>query len=108
MARPPTAGKPQADGDNDDRLPHPLEALLPNHLHELIGKLQAWSDVLDRREAELNSRVALFEHRQRTYRMREQSQSFVLEEQERSLQRQHQALRDDLRRLAVGNIQVPM
>ncbi|QDV11587.1 hypothetical protein CA51_14570 [Rosistilla oblonga] len=108
MSRRGMAAELDAGQRDADRMDHLLEALLPNHARELIDKLQSWSEVLDRREAELNSRVALFEHRQRTHRMREQSRSSMMEEQERALQRQHQALRDDLRRFAVGNIQVQM
>ncbi|QDV68153.1 hypothetical protein Poly24_18610 [Rosistilla carotiformis] len=108
LSRRPIVAVPETVGGEDDApVPHPLEALLPNHLRELIDKLQDWGTTLDRREAELNARMAMFEHRQRTNRMREQSKTVAINELERSVERHHQAMHDDLRRMAVGNIQVP-
>ena len=81
-----------------------LRSLLPEHSEDLISRLQAWSESLDKREAELNARYAMLEHFERTTRMQIQTQSQSLEEQERALVRKRQNLETQLKRAALGNI----
>ncbi|MEZ6087684.1 MAG: hypothetical protein R3C05_06595 [Pirellulaceae bacterium] len=80
------------------------ELFASEHLSDLIGKLQAWSVRLDRREAELNARQALLNHRERTVRMQLQSQEKALQQRERVVQRDQQTVEAQVRRLALANL----
>ncbi len=85
--------------DRDDETSYQQSWL---HLHcvELIEKLQDWSADLDAREAQLNSRTALLEHRERQVRLEQQSSRLDLDELKHSLQQEIDELRAAARRLA--------
>ncbi len=70
------------------------------HAAELISRLQVWAEDLDAREAQLNARTAILEHRERQLRLHRQTVELELAEQKRSLEREIQQLRAAARRLA--------
>ncbi len=70
------------------------------HASELIERLQAWADDLDRREAHLNSRTALLEHRERQLRLQEQNAQCELVAMKSALQREVNEVRAVARRIA--------
>ncbi|WP_372723396.1 hypothetical protein [Novipirellula sp.] len=78
----------------------PQEQWLGLQAADLIERLQAWESDLDAREAQLNSRAALQEHRERQFRLERQAASTDLAEQTRAVQRLHADLKAQARRLA--------
>lgn len=78
----------------------PREQWLGLQAADLIERLQAWESDLDAREAQLNSRAALQEHRERQFRLEQQAASTDLAEQTRAAQRLHADLKAQARRLA--------
>ncbi|TWT76341.1 hypothetical protein CA13_68350 [Planctomycetes bacterium CA13] len=78
----------------------PPESLLKLHGEELIERLQNWAADLDAREATLNSRAALQEHRERQFRVQQQSTLAELAEQARAAKRAEVAIRHRARQMA--------
>ncbi|EMI16949.1 hypothetical protein RMSM_06123 [Rhodopirellula maiorica SM1] len=67
---------------------------------DLIERLQRWESDLDAREAQLNARAAIQEHRERQFRLERQAATIDLAEQTRAAQRLHADLKTQARRLA--------
>lgn len=82
------------------------DSVFPEHAADLIHKLQVWSQDLDRREADLNARLARIDHDERTARMKQQSQAVDYVEQTRTLERQRAQLRAEIQRMQIANIQL--
>ncbi len=78
----------------------PQEQWLGLQAADLIERLQAWESDLDAREAQLNARAALQEHRERQFRLEQQAATTDLAEQARASQRLHAELKAQARRLA--------
>ncbi len=57
------------------------------HASDLIEQLQGWASDLDAREAHLNARLAVQDHRERQFRMQQQDVSAEMAERQRSLRR---------------------
>lgn len=70
------------------------------HATDLIDRLQTWASDLDAREAQLNSRTSIQEHRERQFRLRQQDLATELAEQQRSIDRLRQEIEAQARRLA--------
>lgn len=73
------------------------------HATDLIDRLQAWASDLDAREAQLNSRTSIQEHRERRFRVRQQDLATELAEQQRSIERLRHEIKAQARRLAFQN-----
>ncbi len=73
------------------------------HAIDLIDRLQAWASDLDAREAQLNSRTSIQEHRERGFRLRQQDLATELAEQQRSIERLRHEIEAQARRLAFQN-----
>lgn len=73
------------------------------HATDLIDRLRAWASDLDAREAQLNSRTSIQEHRERNFRLRQQDLSTELAEQQRSIERLRHEIEAQARRLAFQN-----
>ncbi len=73
------------------------------HATDLIDRLRAWASDLDAREAQLNSRTSIQEHRERHFRLRQQDLATELAEQQRSIERLRQEIEAQARRLAFQN-----
>lgn len=86
--------------DLADQLQYREQSWLQLHAIELIERLQAWSEDLDRREAHLNSRTALHEHRERQLRLQHQTSQLELGEMKSILEREVNEVRAAARRIA--------
>ena len=84
----------EAFGRYQDQLP------LTCSLDVKVERLQAWATDLDAREAQLNARASLQDHRERRFRLRQQDTETELAEQRRSVGRLRQELEAQARRLA--------
>ena len=73
------------------------------HATDLIDRLRAWASDLDAREAQLNSRTSIQEHRERRFRLRQQDLATELAEQQRSIERLRHEIEAQARRLAFQN-----
>jgi hypothetical protein len=73
------------------------------HATDLIDRLRAWASDLDAREAQLNSRTSIQEHRERCFRLRQQDLATEFAEQQRSMERLRQEIEAQARRLAFQN-----
>lgn len=73
------------------------------HAADLISRLQHWAADLDAREAQLNARTSIQEHRERRFRLRQQDISTEMAEQQRSIARLHRDLEAQVRRRAAEN-----
>jgi hypothetical protein len=80
-------------------LPTPDE-WLRLHAGELVDRLQAWASDLDSREAQLNARTSLQDHRERRFRLQQQDAATELAEQQRSIERLRREIEAQARRLA--------
>ncbi|MGB7325702.1 MAG: hypothetical protein WBD31_12580 [Rubripirellula sp.] len=69
---------------------------------DLIDRLQAWAADLDAREAQLNVRASVQDHRERTFRMVQQDAVTELAEQKRAADRLRAELQSQARRIAFG------
>ncbi|TWU56244.1 hypothetical protein [Rubripirellula reticaptiva] len=69
---------------------------------DLIDRLQAWAADLDAREAQLNVRASVQDHRERQFRMVQQDAVTELAEQKRSAERLRTELQSQARRMAFG------
>lgn len=70
------------------------------HASELIDRLTQWSHDLDRREAELNARMAKQDSRERQFRLCQQIAQRELDEQQRTIDRLRTQIQSHARRLA--------
>lgn len=93
LARAAAGSPPVADVSREERW-------LRLHAAELIDRLQSWSVDLDSREAQLNARAALLDHRERQLRLQRQSAESDLTELKRSIESEYEQLRACARRLA--------
>lgn len=76
------------------------EEWLRLHANDLIDRLQTWAADLDSREAQLNARASLQDHRERRSRLQQQDLATQLAEQERSVERLRKQIEAQARRLA--------
>ena len=67
---------------------------------DLVTRLQAWASDLDAREAQLNARASLQDHRERRWRLRQQGLEIELAERQRSIERLRGEIEAHARRLA--------
>lgn len=70
------------------------------HASDLIDRLQGWAADLDAREAQLNARSSLQDHRERRFRLNQQDASTEIAEQQRSIERLREEVEAQARRLA--------
>lgn len=106
-AMPATAAPEHAhdpEHDHEQSRGQRLEVLLSGHAEDLIQELQRWSEALDRRESELNARQAQLEHSERSARMFVSNRNLALDERERTIARRQNELKEQLARLAIGNL----
>jgi hypothetical protein len=98
---PHTTGSNQTDASKPEpaNLPSP-EDWLRLQASDLVDRLQAWASDLDAREAQLNARASLQDHRERRFRLRQQDAETELAEQQRSIGRLRHELQAQARRLA--------
>jgi hypothetical protein len=103
---PPHAAIPGEDAPSSSATSAPAESLSKPHdwlrLHagELVDRLQAWATDLDAREAQLNARTSLQDHRERRFRLQQQDAATELAEQQRSIERLRVEIETQARRLA--------
>lgn len=98
--------KERSDQPASDRLERAIpdrEGWLRLHATDLIDRLQSWASDLDAREAQLNSRTSIQEHRERRFRLRQQDLATELAEQQRSIDRLRLEIEAQARRLAFQN-----
>lgn len=76
------------------------EAWLRLHASDLVDRLQSWASDLDAREAQLNARSSLQDHRERRFRLHQQDVSTELAEQQRAIERLRREVEAQARRLA--------
>ncbi|QDT02971.1 hypothetical protein K227x_13500 [Rubripirellula lacrimiformis] len=72
------------------------------HASDLIDRLQTWSADLDAREAQLNVRDSLQDHRERQFRLLQQDAAAELSEQQRAIDRIRSEINAQARRMAFG------
>lgn len=70
------------------------------HASELLDRLQSWASDLDAREAQLNARLSVQDHRERRFRLIQQDIAAELAEQRRSIERLREENLAQARRLA--------
>jgi hypothetical protein len=90
--RPTLAAEPEFAGTRDQ--------WLQLHADDLVERMQRWAADLDAREAQLNARASLQDHRERRARLEQQELANELAEQERSIERLRKELEAQARRLA--------
>ncbi|GAA5506744.1 hypothetical protein [Novipirellula caenicola] len=101
LAATSSAGSPQPKTPTHFDIAAPLsESWLGLQAADLIERLQRWESELDAREAQLNARAAIQEHRERQFRLEQQAASTDLAEQTRAAQRLQAELKAQARRLA--------
>jgi uncharacterized protein involved in exopolysaccharide biosynthesis len=88
--------------DSADSEHHQHERLLRLHSSGLVSELQRWSQELEARESQLNTRDALLDQRFRQFRTWEKSQKQELEESRRELSRLEHDARNRLRLAAAA------
>ncbi|MDA8743622.1 hypothetical protein N9N28_03210 [Rubripirellula amarantea] len=102
------AGSPangQSSGSFDVSFDQDTQSLSTQHLlalqsDDLIAHLQQWAADLDSREAQLNARTSLQEHRERQFRIERRDAEAELAEQQRLVERMRQSVQVQARRLA--------
>lgn len=100
-----TASRDTVSRDTDSRDEAPIHVArrqdwLRLHGTDLVDRLQAWATDLDAREAQLNARSSLQDHRERRFRLHQQDVATELAEQQRSIGRLRNELEAQARRLA--------
>lgn len=90
-----------APSDDATRGDDAAASLLHAHADDLVRNLQAWAEVLDRRESELNATMARQENRERSFRLWAQTQQQQLQQLEREATRLREELKQQARRLVV-------
>jgi hypothetical protein len=100
----PLEGSASGNIHSEHEVDERREALLMLHSSDLIDELQRWLTDLDSREAQLNTRDALLDARQRQLRTWEKSQTLEINESRRSADRIEQEAKDRLRRLIAAEI----
>ncbi len=94
------SGSVESKSENREEPADEPSAWLHLEAVDLIAKLQQWEAELDAREAQLNVRSAIEEHRERQFRVEQQSAIADLAEQSRAMERIEAELRSRARRLA--------
>jgi hypothetical protein len=70
------------------------------HATDLLDRLQTWASDLDAREAQLNARLSVQDHRERRFRIHQHDVATELAEQQRSIERLRAENKAQARRLA--------
>ena len=76
------------------------QSLLALHGEDLIHHLQSWAAELDAREAQINARASLQDHRERQFRIQQRDTETDLAERQRQVDRIRETAAAQARRLA--------
>lgn len=100
MLRIDQPGSTEMRGNRAESNVETSDVLLNLHAIDLVDRLQSWAADLDAREAQLNSRTSLQDHRERQFRLAQQDAETELAEQQRAIERLRREVEAQARRIA--------